>query len=324
MSDKQDEKNKPKNSASRKTEVEKLLEGRQLDIDNPSKLRSGSLRGSSDRGQNKVSDKGKKSVGRSLSEDSKTVKASPKSPKTPIFTRKQKSRSPEGYKTPQLTDRSIFEPDNQFDIEKTRYYTKDVVEIISEDIEMESKTLNEKAKIFLEGDEAKRFEVIGVVMPAKYEEFKVELIKIIEEIAEESRTEDQRSLLANLQGTNNFDFGKFRRIVEPLALALNKDRKKEFSTEVPKFGGKWSEDYDLWKYQIEQAAKNYRYNDIDTAMAAVMKLHGTPYNQIKMLKDSKQNQEIGWKEMVEYLDKIYKSRTKELEKRKKLRELRQG
>ena len=59
-------------------------------------------------------------------------------------------------------------------------------------------------------------------------------------------------------------------------------------------------------------------------MAAVMKLHGTPYNQIKMLKDSKQNQEIGWKEMVEYLDKIYKSRTKELEKRKKLRELRQG
>lgn len=28
--------------------------------------------------------------------------------------------------------------------------------------------------------------------------------------------------------------------------------------------------------------------------------------------------------MVEYLDKIYKSRTKELEKRKKLRELRQG
>lgn len=182
MSDKQDEKNKPKNSASRKTEVEKLLEGRQLDIDNPSKLRSGSLRGSSD--------KGKKSVERSLSEDSKTVKASPKSPKTPKFTRKQKSRSPEGYKTPQLTDRSIFEPDNQFDIEKARYYTKDVVEIISEDIEMESKTLKEKAKIFLEGDEAKRFEVIGVVMPAKYGEFKEELIKSIEEIAEESRTED--------------------------------------------------------------------------------------------------------------------------------------
>ncbi len=56
--------------------------------------------------------------------------------------------------------------------------------------------------------------------------FKKELIDIIKAIDEGTRTEEQDTLLNNLEGTNNFDFGRFRRLVEPLALAMNKDRKK--------------------------------------------------------------------------------------------------